>query len=128
MFSASYDLADPLNRFISAFIDWFILLLVNAVIGFVLGDLGGYLGVLVGAAYFWYHWTRKEGRTIGKQVMGLKVIKADGTPFTDVDALLRFVGYMVNSFVLLIGWIWIFVDKDNQGWHDKIAKTYVVKA
>jgi uncharacterized RDD family membrane protein YckC len=30
--------------------------------------------------------------------------------------------------VILLGYVWILIDKKNQGWHDKIAGTYVVKA
>jgi len=41
--------------------------------------------------------------------------------------LLRFLGYMVVSFTLGIGFIWIIFDRRKQGWHDKMANTVVVK-
>jgi uncharacterized RDD family membrane protein YckC len=30
--------------------------------------------------------------------------------------------------VFFIGWFWAFFDADKQGWHDKLAGTYVVVA
>ena len=60
--------------------------------------------------------------------MGLRVIKTDGTQISDADAVLRYVGYLINSPILMMGWIWAAIDDSNQGWHDKIASTYVVKA
>ncbi|MBI5649101.1 MAG: RDD family protein [Chloroflexi bacterium] len=33
-----------------------------------------------------------------------------------------------SGFVFALGFIWILFDTDKQGWHDKIAGTYVVKA
>jgi RDD family. len=40
---------------------------------------------------------------------------------------LRWVGMIISGLVLLLGYIWILIDKKNQGWHDKIAGTYVIK-
>lgn len=39
----------------------------------------------------------------------------------------RFLGYIVSTIPLSLGFIWILKDKDRQGWHDKIAKTLVLK-
>jgi uncharacterized RDD family membrane protein YckC len=33
----------------------------------------------------------------------------------------------MNNF-FFIGWVWALFDDNRQGWHDKIAETYVVKA
>jgi uncharacterized RDD family membrane protein YckC len=35
---------------------------------------------------------------------------------------------VISVIVLLIGVIWAAFDANKQGWHDKIAGTYVVKA
>jgi hypothetical protein len=40
--------------------------------------------------------------------------------------VLRYVGYLVSAIVVSLGFIWILFDSKRQGWHDKIAKTYVV--
>jgi len=33
----------------------------------------------------------------------------------------------ISGVVLFLGYLWILIDKKKQGWHDKIARTYVVK-
>jgi hypothetical protein len=40
--------------------------------------------------------------------------------------LLRFVGYIVSGAVLSLGFLWVALDGKRQGWHDKLARTYVV--
>ena len=34
---------------------------------------------------------------------------------------------MISSVILCLGLIWVGFDKKKQGWHDKIAKLFVVK-
>ena len=121
-------------RLIAALIDGVIVFVVNAIIGFVfgmLGDSGVMLGSVVGFAfglgYYIYFWS-STGQTPGKKVMGIKIVPVDGGSMTVGKAVMRYVGYLVSSFVLLLGFIWILFDTNKQGWHDKIAGTYVVKA
>jgi len=59
--------------------------------------------------------------------MGIKIIRTDSSPITLPYALLRYLGYIVSTITLLIGFIWIAFDERKQGLHDKIADTYVVK-
>ena len=40
---------------------------------------------------------------------------------------MRFVGYLINSPIFLLGWLWSLWDPNSQGWHDKLASTYVIK-
>ncbi len=42
--------------------------------------------------------------------------------------VMRLIGYFVSSIVIWLGFLWILFDANKQGWHDKIAGTYVVKA
>ncbi len=128
MGSSTYTLADHGPRLISAIIDGILVGIVTGLLTGIGREAGGILSFLIGLAYYWYFWTRQEGRTPGKQVMRLKVIKVDGTPISDSDAIVRYLGYLINSAVILLGWLWILVDAEHQGWHDKLAKTYVVVA
>lgn len=66
--------------------------------------------------------------TLGKMVFHSKIVDATtgGKPSVKQFAL-RFLGYMVVSFTLGIGFIWILFDARKQGWHDKMANTVVVK-
>jgi uncharacterized RDD family membrane protein YckC len=110
------------------FIDGIILSAIGS-IGFIAArEPGVGAGFLVGLVYHWFFLTRNKGQTPGKGLMKIRVIKVDGSPISDSDALLRYVGYIVNSFCIGIGWVWALLDTNKQGWHDKIAKTYVVKA
>ena len=87
------------------------------------------LWIIASIAYFIYFWTRPEGQTLGMKALHLRVIKTDGSQLTMGSAILRYVGMLLNSIIfgLPIGWIWAGFDKNKQGWHDKIAGTYVVK-
>lgn len=62
------------------------------------------------------------------RVLDLKVIRTDGSALTLTQALIRYVGLFVSFLVLAIGVIWVAFDANKQGWHDKIAGTYVVRA
>ncbi len=126
MNSSTYILADHGPRLISAIIDGILISIIAGLLTGVGREVGSVLSLLVGLAYHWYFWTRRDGRTLGKQVMNLKVIKTDGTPISDSDAIIRYFGYLINWAALMLGWIWVLIDSENQGWHDKLAKTYVV--
>lgn len=41
-------------------------------------------------------------------------------------ALIRWLGLVVSCSVLFLGVIWVAFDPQKQGWHDKMASTYVV--
>lgn len=126
----TYELAGMMERVIAFMIDSAIVGAIGGFIGFGTNFFwgGGLFGFLIGGAYQWYFLTRQDGQTIGKLMLGLRVVKEDGTPFTDGEAIIRYFGYILNSAVFMLGWLWAFVDDKNQGLHDKIAHTYVVKA
>jgi uncharacterized RDD family membrane protein YckC len=126
--TTSYELADVGARLMALFIDGFILAATGSV-GFIAArEPGVGADFLIGLVYYWFFLTRNRGQTPGKALMKIRVIKVDGSPISDRDALLRYVGYIVNSLCIGIGWLWALLDANKQGWHDKIAKTYVVKA
>jgi uncharacterized RDD family membrane protein YckC len=87
-------------------------------------------GVLVGLAYFPFFWQR-TGQTPGMQAMHIRVVRdKDGGPVGWGSAILRLIGYTINSIIfgLPIGWLWVFFDRRRRGWHDLIGSTVVVKA
>ncbi len=67
------------------------------------------------------------GQTIGKWICGLKVVRTSGEPLGFARALLRWAGYFVSRFCLYCGFLWIAFSRDKQGWHDKIAGSYVIR-
>jgi uncharacterized RDD family membrane protein YckC len=67
------------------------------------------------------------GQTPGKQLFGLKVVRTSGLPLTFGQAFLRWAGYILSSLPLNLGFLWVVIDKNKQGWHDKITDTYVIR-
>jgi uncharacterized RDD family membrane protein YckC len=76
--------------------------------------------------YFVAFWAWR-GQTPGKILMGIKIIRTDSSPITWQYSLLRYLGCIVSTIILFIGFILIAFDSRKQGLHDKIADTYVVK-
>ncbi len=73
--------------------------------------------------------TAAFGQTIGKGALGIKVVDLDGEKPPMGAVLMReTVGKIVSAIVIMAGFIVILFDKKRQGWHDKIAGTFVVKA
>ena len=86
------------------------------------------LNLLIGLLYFVYFWSGQgNGQTLGMRIFNLKVVKTDGSMLDYVGALLRYVGLFISFICFAIGVIWVAFDGEKQGWHDKIAGTYVVK-
>ena len=87
------------------------------------------LGTLLVLAYCVYFWSGAGGgQTLGMKVLNIKVEQTDGTQLTVTGAVVRYVGLIVSFVVILLGVIWILFDPQKQGWHDKMAGTYVVRA
>ena len=60
--------------------------------------------------------------------MGLKVVSAENGGLLEPSAaLLRYVGYFVSGIPLGLGYLWVLWDPKHDAWHDKIAKTKVIK-
>jgi len=83
------------------------------------------LYLFMGMAYFTY-FHGICGKTPGKMVFGLKVIRETGEPLTFGTAFLRWIGYFLSSLPLYLGFIWIAFDSKKQGFHDKLAGTIVI--
>ncbi len=68
-----------------------------------------------------------KGATVGKKLLGMRVVKEDGEPAGFFTMLIReWIGKSISGFVLFLGYLWILFDQENQGWHDKLMSTYVV--
>ena len=86
------------------------------------------INLILGLVYFMYFWsTSGHGQTLGMRVLNLRVVKTSGAELTYTDAVIRYVGLILSFICLLIGVIWVAFDPEKQGWHDKIAGTYVVR-
>ena len=82
------------------------------------------LAAVVGLYSLAFHFL--SGKTIGKMVVGLRVITTDGNPLTIWRAAGRTAAYAATLMTFFIGFLWILVDDRGQALHDKIAGTYVI--
>jgi uncharacterized RDD family membrane protein YckC len=65
------------------------------------------------------------GQTPGKRVMGVRVLRSDGSRLRFGNAVRREIGYVLSG-ILFLGYLWILFDNRRQGFHDKLAGTIVV--
>ncbi|MBP37900.1 MAG: RDD family protein [Dehalococcoidia bacterium] len=66
------------------------------------------------------------GRTPGKWVAGIVVVDADGRIPGPASIPREMIGKLVSYLAAGIGIFWLIFDPKRQGWHDKIAGTFVV--
>jgi len=67
------------------------------------------------------------GYTVGKKIMGIKVVTTKGKQLDWVTAFVRSVSKALSGMFLLLGYFWMLWDENSQTWHDKIAETLVVE-
>ena len=109
------------ERLIAVIIDSIILAVVDRF------SPGNYMfSIIVSTAYFvWMVGT--YGASVGKMIMGIKIVTEEGGKVSYSDALLREIASILSLVVLLLGYLNVLWDDKRQSWHDKIAKTIVVK-
>lgn len=130
---AALEIASVGQRF-GAFLVDFVISVVVGIAGSVIGsaisgDLSA-INFLVSIGY----WivvlilVATRGQSPGKMAIGIKIVKTDGRSIGFGTTLIReIIGKLISSIIILLGYIWILFDGQRQGWHDKIASTYVVK-
>ncbi|MDI6873897.1 RDD family protein [Candidatus Solincola sp.] len=81
---------------------------------------------LIGWAYYTYL-TGRYGATLGKKLLGLRVVGEDLQPVTYGTAVVREIpGKLLSALACMLGYIWAGFDGRKQAWHDKIARTLVI--
>lgn len=92
-----------------------------------LGTLDIFMNYIFPAIVVIIFWIYKSA-TPGKTLLGLKILDSNtGEPISKSQAIIRYISYYLASIPLLLGILWVAWDKKKQGWHDKIAKTVVVR-
>ncbi len=82
---------------------------------------------LLPAAAIITFWLARQA-TPGKMALSLQIVDAKTLgPLSKGQAIGRYLGYYLSSFVLGLGLLWVAFDGRKQGWHDKLAGTYVVR-
>jgi uncharacterized RDD family membrane protein YckC len=126
------------RRLFAFILDWIILSImadiVRSAYKFGGGSRGDMMSVdaamgLSAVLFFLYFTllTAEGGQTLGKKVMGIRVVRTDGTNLSYTRAFARNFGYIISSLFFCLGFLWALWDRKKQAWHDKIAGTVVVR-
>lgn len=72
-------------------------------------------------------WLTKQA-TPGKMLLSLRVVDAkSGGKLSPGQAIGRYFAYIPSTLVIFLGFFWIAFDRRKQGWHDKLAGTFVIR-
>jgi uncharacterized RDD family membrane protein YckC len=79
---------------------------------------------MVAIIAFWIY----RQATPGKMLVGARIVDASsGLPASTGQLIGRYVGYYISIIPLCLGLLWVAFDARKQGWHDKLARTVVVR-
>ena len=74
-----------------------------------------------------FFWICKSA-TPGKMITKIKIINAGtGIKLSIGQCVIRYLAYFPAMLFGMFGVIWIAFDKRKQGWHDKLARTFVIQ-
>ena len=116
------------RRFAAKLIDGILLGIVDLIL-LAIFPRGLYyaLSLIVNYGYYTYLEGRQQGQTVGKMALGIRVYDfARGGPIGYGRAFIRWIGRIVSSVAVFIGYLWMLWDKERQTWHDKFANAVVV--
>jgi len=122
-------------------IDGVIIAIINLAFRTALGTestVVTWLVPIIGAVYFIGFWAWR-GQTLGKMVIGARIVRRDGSPIGLARAILRYAGYFVYFLamriggvvyvpyiILLVGFLIIAFSREKRGLHDLLAGTVVI--
>ena len=91
--------------------------------GFLFLCLVGWLSLVTGYFVLLHG---MAGQTLGKWLLGLRIVGANQAPITYRQALVRWAGSWVSA-LMGAGMLWILFHPQKRGWHDLIAGTWVIR-
>ena len=72
-------------------------------------------------------WIARQA-TPGKMALSLRIVDAKTLgPLGKGQAIGRYLAYYLSSIPLGLGLLWVAFDSHKQGWHDKLAGTFVIR-
>ena len=121
------------RRAVATIIDSILFILFGFVLAFASGggDAGTLVNILFIVVGFGYYIVLEKvmGATLGKKMMGLRVVTKEGEPIGWMASVIRNVLRFIDGIgMYLIGAIVIWVSKDKQRIGDMAAATIVVRA
>jgi uncharacterized RDD family membrane protein YckC len=66
-----------------------------------------------------------RGQTLGKWLLGIRVVAVGGGRVGIVRAAVRFAGYLLSALPFYLGFFWV-LGRQRRGFHDRLAGTEVV--
>lgn len=142
-----YDAASLASRLAALLIDLIVILLLGSSVFVLLADfvweislvgrqvssqtlfaylLAAGLAPLPLSLFYFSFWPAVSGQTIGKLMMGIRIVSLDGERLNAGRAFLRWAGYLLGAVLFMLGFLWAVVDPNRMGWHDHLARTMVV--
>lgn len=97
-----------------------------------MGGLSNYIGIALSFDIYIFvvirYW--RKGTSFEKSKKNLVVVNKDtGVHLSGGSMFLReTVGKWISGLILSLGFIWILIDKDKQGWHDKRGLKVLIKS
>lgn len=85
--------------------------------------VGGVLTVLYFGIMNYYY----QGKTVGKKICGIRVVRLNGKKMTFRGSIERATGYTASGSLFLYGFLQFFWDPNRQTTHDKITETIVIR-
>ena len=141
---AGVELASALQRILARVIDLVLLgglfvlssILIDDSVGDDTSRLALVIGLVTGVVYE-IGMVAAVGATVGKLVVGTRIVTADGTTpppigvaglrwLPNAVSLVPFVGPLVSIAIILGSLIWVFTDPRRRTIYDRAATTYVV--
>mgnify|MGYP003530259842 FL=1 len=123
-----------MKRFVANLIDFILVALSGWAIGLIFGvnifnESWGvkWFNNILTMIYFIVMEAGKNNATLGKQIVGIKVVTTNGEPITLQDSLVRNLCKILSAALLMIGFIMVAFSVKKQGLHDMIAGTLVIE-
>ncbi len=66
------------------------------------------------------------GQTLGKRLLGIRVISSRGQTPGPVLASVRFLTMVLSLALLGLGWLWCIFDRERRALHDHLSGSYVI--
>ncbi|HUQ63356.1 MAG TPA: RDD family protein [Acidimicrobiales bacterium] len=75
--------------------------------------------------YYYVSWSA-TGKTVGMAMLGLRVVRRDGTGLDHRHALLRTLAFPFSFVFFGLGFVGIVIGREHRAFHDIVGKTTVV--
>jgi uncharacterized RDD family membrane protein YckC len=84
-------------------------------------------GMIAGAVYYTFCEGSRSGRTLGKRMLGIRVVDLDtGASIGFARAALRYLARFPSNLLLGLGHLWMLWHPEKMTWHDLLTDSVVV--